>query len=101
MKIKKGDTVIVITGKDRGKSGAVLTAFPKKDRVLVAGVGMIKKHQKSTRRGQAGQIVDRPTPVHVSNVAIKDPKTQKPARVGYSTVENKKVRIAKQSGGKL
>lgn len=91
----------MITGKDRGKSGAVLAAFPKKDRVLVVGVGMIKKHQKSNRRGQAGQIIDRPTPVHISNVAIKDTKTQKPARVGYRTVENKKVRIAKQSGEKL
>lgn len=101
MKIKKGDTIIVIAGKDRGKSGAVLAAFPKKEQVLVAGVGMIKKNQKSTRRGQAGQIINRPTPIHISNVAIKDAKTQKPARVGYVTVENKKVRISKASNTKV
>lgn len=68
MKIKKGDLVVVIAGKDRGKSGTVLTAFPKKDQVLVEGVGIITKHQKPTRRGQAGQIVNRSTPIHVSNV---------------------------------
>lgn len=101
MKIKKGDTVIVIAGKDRTKSGTVLRAFPKKGQVLVEGIGMVKKHQKSRRRGQAGQIVDRPTPVHVSNVAIKDGQTNKPSRVGYTTVENKKVRVSKASGEKL
>jgi large subunit ribosomal protein L24 len=101
MKIKKGDNIIVIAGKDRGKSGAVLTAFPKKDMVLVAGIGMIKKHQKSTRRGQAGQIVNRPTPIHVSNVAIKDSKTSKPSRIGYTMFENKKVRVSKASGTKI
>ena len=101
MKIKKGDSVVVIAGKDRGKSGTVLVAYPKKERVLVEGVGIIKKHQKSKRRGEQGQIVNRPMPVHVSNVAIKDPKTHKPGRVGYVTVENKKVRVAKGSGETL
>lgn len=92
---------MVIAGKDRGKSGAVLAAFPKKDRVLVEGVGMVKKHQKSRRRGQAGQIVDRPTPVHVSNVAVKEAKTGKASRVGYRIEEGKKVRISKKSGAKI
>ena len=101
MKIKKGDIVIVIAGKDRGKSGAVLRALPKKAQVLVEGVNMVKKHQKSRRRGQRGQIVIRPTPVDVSNVLVKDPKTGRPTRVGYRTEAGKKVRVAKQSGGKV
>lgn len=98
MKIKKGDTVLVIAGKDRGKSGKVLMALPKKERVVVEGVGIVKKHQKSRRRGQQGQIIERPTPVHVSNVAIADGKTGKPSRVGYHIDAGKKVRIAKKSG---
>ena len=101
MKIKKGDIVIVIAGKDRGKSGAVLRVLPKKGRVLVEGVNMVKKHQKSRRRGQQGQIVIRPTPVDVSNVLVKDPKTGRPTRVGYRTEAGKKVRVAKQGGGKV
>ena len=101
MKIKKGDNVIVIAGKDRGKSGKVLLAFPKKDRVLVEGVGVVKKHERSRRRGQAGQIIERPTPVHVSNIAIRDEKSGKPSRVGYRMEEGKKVRISKKSRTKL
>lgn len=101
MKIKKGDSVIVIAGKDRGKSGTVLAAFPKREAVLVEGVGMVKKHQKSRRRGQTGQIIDRATPIHVSNVAIKDPKRGKPSRVGYLLEGGKKVRIARKSGAKI
>jgi large subunit ribosomal protein L24 len=101
MKIKKGDMVVVIAGKDRGKSGTVLAAFPKKDRVLVEGVGMVKKHQRAARRGQAGQIVDRPSPVHVSNVSIKDAKTGKPSRIGYVMEEGKKVRISRKSQAKI
>lgn len=101
MKIKKGDTVIVIAGKDRGKAGAVLAAFPKREQVLVEGIGMVKKHRRSRRRGQAGQIVDRPSPIHVSNVAVKDPKTAGPARVGYRIDDGKKVRVAKPSDAKL
>ena len=89
--------MVVIAGKDRGKSGTVLSAFPHTRRVVVEGVGVIKKHQKSRQRGQAGQIVDRPSPIHVSNVAIKDAKTNKPTRVGYRMEDGKKVRIAKSS----
>ena len=75
MKIKKGDNVIMIAGKDRGKSGTVIRAFPKLEKVLVEGVNIVTKHQKSRQRGQRGQIVERPTPVEVSNVALKDKKT--------------------------
>ena len=88
----------MIAGKDRGKSGKVLAALPKKGRVVVEGVGMVKKHQKSRRRGQQGQIVLRPTSVHVSNVAFRDEKTGKPSRVGYRRDAGKKVRFAKKSG---
>jgi large subunit ribosomal protein L24 len=100
MKIKKGDTVIVQTGKDRGKSGTVLRAFPKKHTVLVEGVNIVKKHERSRRSGSVGQIVERTMPLNISKVALKDPKTGKPTRVGYRIEDTKKVRIAKKSGQK-
>ena len=105
MKIKKGDNVLVTAGKDRGKEGKVLRAFPKKSEVLVEGENIATRHQKSKRRGQQGQIVKKPMPVNVSNVAIKDGKSGKPSRVGY-TIEGegekaKKVRVAKKSGAKI
>ncbi len=98
MKIKQGDSVIITTGKDRGKSGKVLRVFPKADRVLVEGIGTVKKHQRSGRRGQAGQIIERPTPIHISNVSMQDPKTGTPSRVGYTIKEGKKLRVARKSG---
>jgi len=101
MKVRKGDTVIVIAGKDRGKSGQVVRAFPKKDTVLVEGVNVVKKHQRARRQGQRGQIVDKALPLHVSNVALKDPKSGRPTRVGYDVVDQKKVRMAKKSGSKI
>jgi large subunit ribosomal protein L24 len=104
MKIKKGDTIIVITGKDRGKSGTVLRAFPKKHTVLVEGVAVVTKHQKSRRRGQQGQRVSKPTPIDVSNVALKGAKG-KPVRVGYSIEgegkKAKKIRVERPTGAKL
>jgi large subunit ribosomal protein L24 len=100
MKIKKGDTVIVITGKDRGKSGTVLRAFPTKGKVIVENINIVKKHQKASRGTTAGQIVERAMPLDVSNVALKDPKGGKPTRVGYKIEGGKKVRIAKKSGTK-
>jgi len=101
MKIKKGDTIVVIAGKDRGKSGTVLFAYPKKEQVLVDGVGLVKKHQRGRRVGQAGQIIERPSPVHVSNVSIVDPKTKKPSRVGYTMDGGTKTRISRASGEKV
>lgn len=98
MKIKTGDTVVVRTGKDRGTQGRVVAAYPTLERVLVEGVGVVKRHRRGTRRGQAGQIVERPTPVHVSNVALVDPKEKVPTRVGYELRDGKKVRIMKKSG---
>jgi large subunit ribosomal protein L24 len=100
MKIKKGDTVIVTTGKDRGKSGTVLRAFPRDAKVLVEGVNIVKKHKRANRESTAGQIVEITMPIDVSNVSLKDPKGGKATRVGYKIEGGKKVRIAKKSGSK-
>lgn len=101
MKIHKGDTVIVMTGKDRGKTGTVLTAYPKKGKVLIEGINVVKKHQKAKSKSSMGQIVERSMPINVSNVALKDPKGGKPTRVGYKIEGKKKVRVATKSGTKL
>ena len=98
MKIKKGDKVIVISGKDKGKSGKVLRALPKLERVIVEGVNIAKRHQKGKRRGEAGQIIDKTMPVHISNVALTDPKSGKPTRIGIKKDGGTRVRIAKKSG---
>ena len=98
MKIKKGDKVIVITGKDKGKSGKVLRALPSLEKVIVEGVNVVKKHQKARRGGQSGQIIDKTLPIHVSNVALSDPKTGKPTRIGITKENGKRTRVAKKSG---
>lgn len=101
MHVKKGDKVKVISGKDKGQVGTILEAYPKKDRVLVEGVNMIKKHSKPTNDNPQGGIVTKEAPIHVSNVMPLDPKTGEPTRVGYQVVDGKKVRIAKKSGQSL
>jgi large subunit ribosomal protein L24 len=101
MHVKKGDKVIVISGKDRGKTGTILEAYPKKDRVLVEGVNMIKKHAKPSQENPQGGILNLEAPIHVSNVMPVDPKTGKPTRIGYEVRNGKKVRIAKSSGEAL
>ncbi len=98
MKIKKGDTVIIISGKDKGRTGKVLRAFPSASKVLIDGINVKKRHQRPTRQNQHGQIVDKSLPVHISNVAFIDPKTNKPTRVGYKVEGDKKVRVARKSG---
>jgi large subunit ribosomal protein L24 len=98
MKIKSGDKVIVVTGKDRGKTGKVLKAIPNKDKVVVEGVGVVKRHQKARQSNQKGQIVEKPSAIHVSNVMLVDPKGGKRTRVGYKKVDGKNVRVAKRSG---
>lgn len=98
MHVKKGDKVQVISGKDKGKQGVILEAFPKKDRVLVEGVNVIKKHSKPSQMNPQGGIMSQEAPIHVSNVMPIDPKTGNPTRVGYKVVDGKKVRIAKKSG---
>jgi large subunit ribosomal protein L24 len=101
MHVKKGDKVIVISGKDRGKTGTILEAYPKKERVLVEGVNMIKKHAKPSQENPQGGILNLEAPIHVSNVMPVDPKTGNPTRVGYEVRDGKKVRIAKTSGEAL
>lgn len=97
MKIKKGDKVIVLAGKDKGTVGVVAEAFPREDKVVVEGVHVVKRHQKSRRRGESGQIVDKALPIHVSNVALVDPKTGKATRIGIRREDGKRVRVAKKS----
>ena len=101
MHVKKGDTVKVISGKDKGKTGVVLTALPKKDRVLVEGVNIIKKHTKPNQANPQGGIVSQEAAIHVSNVMLLDPKSGEPTRVGYKVEDGKKVRVAKKSGEKF
>lgn len=97
MKIKRGDDVVVIAGKDKGKIGKVREVFPKESRVKVEGINIVKKHKKPTQL-DAGGIVDKELSIHVSNVAHIDPETQKPTRIGYKLVDGKKSRFAKASG---
>ncbi|MDN7247524.1 50S ribosomal protein L24 [Planococcus shenhongbingii] len=101
MHVKKGDTVKVISGKDKGKTGVVLAALPKKDRVLIEGVNIIKKHTKPNQANPQGGIVSQEAAIHVSNVMLLDPKSGEPTRVGYKVEDGKKVRVAKKSGEKL
>ena len=97
-KIKKGDKVVVITGRDKGKSGEVLRVVRAENRVVVQGVNMLKRHSRPGP-GQAGGIVEKEAAIHVSNVAHIDPKSSKPTRVGYKTLgDGRKVRFAKRSG---
>lgn len=101
MKIKKGDQVIVIAGKDKGKKGEVLKAIPSENRVVVQGVNIVKKHTKPTQLS-AGGIENKELSIHVSNVALVDPKKGTPTRIGYKALKDgKKVRVAKKSGETL
>ena len=98
-KIKKGDTVIVLTGKDKGRKGEVLKAYPEESRVLVAGVNIKARHTKPSQADPQGGIKRNEAPIHVSNVAHVDPTSGKPTRVGFRTDDKgRKVRFAKRSG---
>ena len=102
MKIKKGDTVEVLTGKDKGKRGEVLRALPEDNKVVVAGVAMVKRHMKPNAANQQGGIVEHEAAIDASNVALIDPKDDKPTRVGYAFKEDgTKVRVSKRSGEEL
>ena len=97
-KFRKGDDVIVITGRDKGKKGNILKVLPKDDRVLVQGVNMVKRHTRPSQMNPGG-IVDKEAPIHVSNVAHMDPVGGKAVRIGFNTLEdNRKVRVARRSG---
>ncbi|WP_026622825.1 large subunit ribosomal protein L24 [Ensifer sp. WSM1721] len=96
-KIRKGDKVVVLTGKDKGRTGEVVQVMPKEDRAVVRGVNMVKRHQRQTQSQEAG-IITKEAPIHLSNIAIADPKDGKPTRVGFKIEGDKKVRVAKRSG---
>ena len=101
MKIKKGDNVIIIAGKDRGKSGKVVKSFPDMNKVVVEGANLAKKHEKPKKQGAKGQTIKVPMPMNVSNVMIADPKSGKRSRIGKKLVGGKFVRIAKKSGSEI
>ena len=97
-KVRKGDTVIVLAGRDKGKRGSVLKVMPKEGRLIVQGINVVKRHTRQTQT-QAGGIVEKEATIHVSNVALVDPASDKPTRVGFRTLEDaRKVRFAKASG---
>lgn len=98
MKIKRDDTVLVISGNDKGKRGRVLRVVPEQDRVLVEGVRMMKKHTKPTQRDPQGGIVEREAPIHVSNIMVIDPHSDEPTRVGKKRLDDgRNVRVAARS----
>ena len=97
-RIRKGDRVVVTTGRDKGKKGEVLRLYPKEARALVSGINIVKRHQKQTQRQQAG-IINKEAPVHLSNLAHLDPKTGEATRIGFKFLgDGRKVRFAKKSG---
>jgi large subunit ribosomal protein L24 len=98
-RIRKGDRVVVITGSDRGKQGEVLSVLPKDNRAVVQGINVAKHHTKPKGMGQQGGIIEKEATIHLSNIALIDPKTDKPTRVGFKVLENgSKVRVARASG---
>ncbi len=97
-KIKKGDKVVVMTGRDKGKTGEVRQVIPDEARAIVAGVNMVRRHTKPSAQGEGG-ILSKELPIHLSNLAIADPKSGRPTRVGFKTLDDgRKVRVAKRSG---
>ena len=100
-KIKKGDKVVVLIGRDKGRTGEVIQVMPKEERALVRGVNVVKRHQRQTAN-QEGGIISKEAPIHLSNIAIADPKDGKPTRVGFGVLEDgTKVRVAKRSGERI
>jgi large subunit ribosomal protein L24 len=101
MKIKKNDNVIVIAGKDRGKTGKVIRALPRENKVIITGVNVRKIHKKANKNKKKGEVVEQAFPFDVSNVMVVDPKTSKRTRIGYKGIGKEKVRIAKKSGSNI
>jgi large subunit ribosomal protein L24 len=97
MKIRKNDNVIVISGKDKGKTGKVVKALPKENKVIISGINVKKVHKRPTKAGQKGQVIEKSMPMNVSSVAIVDPKTGKASRIGKKMVDGKSVRVSKKS----
>jgi len=101
MKIKKGDTVLIISGKDKNKKGKVIRSFPKERKVIVEGAGLVKKHQKPKKQGEKGQIVQIPSKINVANVEIICPSCKKITRIGFQIIKGKKYRSCKKCGKKI
>ncbi|TCT00927.1 50S ribosomal protein L24 [Aquabacter spiritensis] len=100
-KIKKGDKVVVLIGRDKGRTGEVIQVMPKEERALVRGVNIVKRHQRQSA-SQEGGIISKEAPIHLSNLAVADPKDGKPTRVGFEVLEDgTKVRVAKRSGERI
>ncbi|WP_024278451.1 50S ribosomal protein L24 [Xanthobacter sp. 126] len=100
-KIKKGDKVVVLAGRDKGRTGEVIQVMPKDEKALVRGVNIVKRHQRQSAN-QEGGIISKEAPIHLSNVAIADPKDGQPTRVGFEVLEDgRKVRVAKRSGERI
>jgi large subunit ribosomal protein L24 len=100
-KVKKGDKVVVLSGRDKGRTGEVLQVLPKEETALVRGVNIVKRHQRQTAN-QEGGIISKEAPIHLSNIAVADPKDGKPTRVGFEVLEDgTKVRVAKRSGERI
>jgi large subunit ribosomal protein L24 len=100
-RIRKGDRVVLLSGKDKGKSGIVMEVRPGEERVLVEGLNMMKRHTKPRPPNEPGGVIERPAPVHLSNVALIDPKDQRPTRVRIEEMDGKRVRVSARSGEKL
>ncbi len=98
MHIRKDDNVIVLTGKDKGKTGKILRSFPKENKVLISGVNIRKAHKKARKSNEKGQIVEKTMPVHISNIALIDPKSNKGTRVSVKKEGKKVIRVSKKSG---
>lgn len=101
MKLKKGDNVKIISGKDRSKTGKITHVFLKENRIVVEGVNIHKKHSRPKKQGQKGQIIQMPMPIHVSNAMIVCKNCGKAVRMGMKKIENKKFRVCKKCGGEL
>jgi len=101
MKLKKGDTVIVIAGKDLGKKSTIVRVLPKKNMVILDGINVVKRHRRRTTAAGKGQIIEKAMPIHVSNVQLADPKTGKPTRISIERSEKGRERIAVKSGQKI
>ena len=98
LKIKKGDKVVVLAGRDKGKKGEIVKVFPSENKAVVRGINVVRRHQKQSA-SQEGGIISKEAPIHISNVAIEDPKDGEPSRVGFRILEDgRKVRFAKRSG---
>jgi len=101
MRIRMGDTVLIISGKDKGKSGKVIEVFPKNQRIMVEGINIVKKHVKPKRSGEKGQRVEVPRPFHISNAKLICPKCKKPTRLGARIIEKRKYRTCKKCGQEI